>query len=426
MKKILALVITVAMICSSLVVCADTNSEHNCSDWAKESIDRAFNFYLLDSEKEYEFKTNISRLEFCDLIFKLVVQTTYFVTWCEENIEGDGTVFPNFIEKPFVDTNDEKVLFLHHIGIINGKSETVFAPNDNLTREEAATIIIRMIDITTPMAATEVWYEYNDSSDISDWAMSSVQRISNLGFMKGVGENKFAPKDTYTTEQAVVTVVRVFDANFINWIAEIMEKEAGELGYVYENDTWNYVTYDMAVGRRVTPIDVDKDEFELLEYENFARDSENVYFMAYKIEGSDPDTFEVISTKDRRNYAKDKNFVYIYLRDGGSVYKVIGADPDTFEVLEFPYAKDKNDAYNGCLPLYVDDVTKFEVIEGSGFSHESSVESFFGTIINSEDVAKYNNEKYGFVDGAVLYSDEGKAQTEKLFYEGYRLVEDKR
>ena len=108
------------------------------------------------------------------------------------------------------------------------------------------------------------------------------------------------------------------------------------------------------------------------------------------------------------------------------MYKVIGAYPATFEVLEFPYAKDKNDAYNGCLPLYVDDVTKFEVIEGSGISHESSLESFLGTIINSEDVAKYNNEKYGFVDGAVLYSDEGKAKTEKLYYEGYRLVEDKR
>ena len=148
--------------------------------------------------------------------------------------------------------------------------------------------------------------------------------------------------------------------------------------------------------------------------------------MAHKIEGSDPDTFEVISTKDRRNYAKDKNFVYIYLRDGGGVFKVIGADPTTFEVLEFPYAKDKNDAYNGCLPLYVDDVTKFEVIEGGGMSRTSPVETFLGTIINSEDVAKYNNEKYGFVDGAVLYSDDGKCKTEKLYYEGYRFVEDKR
>ena len=27
-------------------------------------------------------------------------------------------------------------MFLHHIGIINGKSETEFAPNDNLSRED--------------------------------------------------------------------------------------------------------------------------------------------------------------------------------------------------------------------------------------------------------------------------------------------------
>ncbi len=425
MKKALVLIITLLFTCSSLLVYADTNTEYECSDWAKESIDRAFNSYLLNSEKGYEFKSNISRLDFCELIFNLVIQTPYFQTWREENLEEDETEFPSFIDKAFVDTEDEGVLFLHHIGIINGKTETEFAPDDNLTREEAATIIVRMIDITTPMAATELWYEYDDISDISDWAMSSVQRISNLGFMKGVGENKFAPKDTYTTEQAVVTVMRVFDANFINWLAEFMKKEAGELGYVYENDTWNYVTYDIAVGRRVTPIDVNKDEFKLLEYENFARDNESVYFMAHKIEGSDPDTFEVISTKDRRHYAKDKNSVYIYLRDGGDVFKVIGADPDTFEVLEFPYAKDKNDAYNGCLPLYVDDVTKFEVIEGGGMSRTSPVETFLGTIINSEDIAKYNNETYGFIDGAVLYSDEGKAKTEKLVYEGYRIVEGK-
>ena len=74
----------------------------------------------------------------------------------------------------------------------------------------------------------------------------------------------------------------------------------------------------------------------------------------------------------------------------------------------------------------MDDVSKFEVIEGGGISHESPVETFLGTVINSEDIAKYNNEKYDFVDDAVLYSDEGKAKTEKLIYEGYRIVEDKR
>lgn len=425
MKKTLALVVVLVLICSSFAVYADTNSEYNCSDWAKESIDRAFNTYLLNSEKEYEFKTNISRLEFCGLIFNLVIQTPYFQTWCEENLEEDETEFPSFIDKAFTDTEDVGVLLLHHIGIINGKSETEFAPNDNLTREEAATIIVRMIDITTPMAATEVWYEYNDLSDISDWAMSSVQRISNLGFMKGIGENKFAPKDTYTTEQAVVTVVRVFDANYINWIAEIIKNEAGELGYVYENDTWNYVTYDMAVGRRVKPIDVNKDEFKVHENEKFAFDNKNVYLMGNKIEDADPMTFQIITDDGEMRYAKDKKTVYIYLEDG-AIMKVIGADPETFEVLDYPYAKDKNDAYNGCLPLYVDDVGKFEVVEsGDGWTRISYPDSFLTTSLNSKEVAEYNNKKYGFIDTAVIYSEQGKAKTEKLIYEGYRIMEEK-
>jgi len=195
--------------------------------------------------------------------------------------------------------------------------------------------------------------------------------------------------------------------------------------YSYENGTWNYVWYSFGQGgKQISPIDVNKDEFRKMKYKNFARDDESVYFKASKIEGSDPDTFEVISTKGRQHYAKDKNFVYIYSDDGG-IYRVIGADPETFEVLDFPYAKDKNDAYNGCLPLYVDDVNKFEVIEAGGISKISSIETFLGTAINPEDVAKYNNEKYSFINSAVLYSDEGKAKTEKLVYEGYMIVEEK-
>lgn len=197
-------------------------------------------------------------------------------------------------------------------------------------------------------------------------------------------------------------------------------------GYVFENGTWNYVSYDAAVGRRVNPIDVDKDEFQELKYKDFARDNENVYFKSRKIEGSDPDTFEVISTADRRSYAKDKNNVYIYIKDDWGVYKIINADPTTFEVLDFPYAKDKNDAYNGTLPLFVDDVSKFEVIEGAGMSTSTSAEYFLTTVTRSEEEAKYNKEKYGDIEGAILYSSEGKAKTDKLVYEGYMVVEDNR
>ena len=101
---------------------------------------------------------------------------------------------------------------LNALGIINGKSKTEFAPNDYLTREEAATIIYRLIDKIYPdWVATEIYFDFADSSQISDWAMNNIQFICNMGIMKGVEDNKFAPKDNYTTEQAIVTLVRVYD-----------------------------------------------------------------------------------------------------------------------------------------------------------------------------------------------------------------------
>ena len=73
-----------------------------------------------------------------------------------------------------------------------------------------------MINKIMPMPATELWFEYDDIGEISKWASDAVQIISNLGFMNGVGNNRFAPKDTYTTEQAIATLARVHEAQSVN------------------------------------------------------------------------------------------------------------------------------------------------------------------------------------------------------------------
>lgn len=51
-----------------------------------------------------------------------------------------------------------------------------------------------------------------------------------------------------------------------------------------------------------------------------------------------------------------------------------------------------------------------------------------GVQINFQQGIKhdYNRKKYGFITDWVFYSEDGKAKTDKLTYEGYRLVEDKR
>ena len=168
------------------------------SEWASKDIDLAYAVGIADTNKDYIYKNNITREEFCELIYN-------FCSIVGELVVDDGHIV-------FEDTNNTKVQILNTMGIINGKSATKFAPNDYLTREEAATIIVRMVNKVVPMAATEMWFEYDDINEVSEWASDSIQTISNLGFMNGVGNNRFAPKDTYTTEQAIVTLVRVLES----------------------------------------------------------------------------------------------------------------------------------------------------------------------------------------------------------------------
>ena len=167
------------------------------SEWASKDIDLAYAVGIADTNKDYIYKNNITREEFCELIYN-------FCSIVGELVVDDGHIV-------FEDTNNTKVQILNSMGIINGKSATKFAPNDYLTREEAATIIVRMVNKIVPMAATEMWFEYDDINEVSEWASDSIQTISNLGFMNGVGNNKFAPKETYTTEQAIATLVRVYE-----------------------------------------------------------------------------------------------------------------------------------------------------------------------------------------------------------------------
>ena len=171
------------------------------SPWAKDMVAQAKDIKLTDTSKSYNYTAYITREEFCELIFNYI------------NNFSDGLT-AIYAKNPFTDTNNEHIGVLNALGIINGKSETEFSPNDYLTREEAATIIHRLIKENYPnSAATEMYFNFDDSDQISDWASAGIQTICNMGIMKGVGDNKFAPQDLYTTEQAVATLVRVYNAN---------------------------------------------------------------------------------------------------------------------------------------------------------------------------------------------------------------------
>ncbi len=211
MKKTILVLLAVVVSFTTISAFAETEP----SDWAKDSVEKAYDLGI--AIETYAFNEPITREQFCELIYNLILKVNH--------------VLAAPVTDSFVDTTNEKVLILNGAGIINGKSATEFCPEDSLTRAEAATIIVRMINKLMPMPATEMWFEFDDISEIPEWASDAVQTICNLCFMNGVGDNRFAPDVAYTAEQAIATLVRVYDgaeaAGIANGNAGIIGGAAG-------------------------------------------------------------------------------------------------------------------------------------------------------------------------------------------------------
>ena len=192
MKRFISSILCSAMLFSGLsafAVEADSSGASAApSKWALDYISRASGEFLPDVFSHKWFAP-ITLQQFCELAYNVIDKAGK----AEEYKGGFGG------ESPFTDTSDEKTIALKLMGIIDGKSETEFAPQDTLTREEAAKILCRMAGYIADdsIAVTELFYVFNDADEISDWASSYIQIVCNMKLMQGSGSD-FMPKKTLT------------------------------------------------------------------------------------------------------------------------------------------------------------------------------------------------------------------------------------
>ncbi|SHJ17854.1 S-layer homology domain-containing protein [Geosporobacter subterraneus DSM 17957] len=80
-------------------------------------------------------------------------------------------------------------------GIVKGMSETKFAPNKNITREEMATMILQAYEVKKGEKVEEASEAvFADGEQISTWAKNNVNKVVAVGLMRGRGQDQFAPK----------------------------------------------------------------------------------------------------------------------------------------------------------------------------------------------------------------------------------------
>ena len=198
---------TIAAILSAAMLITAAAAAEAPSSWAKSAVDTARNAGIVPEQVDQAYTQSITRADFCALA------AAVYRTW-----EKSGNV--KSVEKTavsFSDTKDEDVLLCASLGVVNGVGNGKFAPQQQLTRQQAASMLHRLGNLRKD-AKNEVKdrmpHVFADGADIQAWARSDVYWAYNSGVMNGVSGNRFAPNNSYTHEQSIATMLRLYDTKY--------------------------------------------------------------------------------------------------------------------------------------------------------------------------------------------------------------------
>jgi hypothetical protein len=117
-------------------------------------------------------------------------------------------------ENPFTDVEDgtwytNAVIWAKENGIVNGITETEFAPNDNITREQTVTILYRYakykgydVEVSAELS------KFSDMDEISCFAFDAFRWAIESGIINGTSVTTLSPKDTATRAQLAAILMR--------------------------------------------------------------------------------------------------------------------------------------------------------------------------------------------------------------------------
>ena len=108
----------------------------------------------------------------------------------------------------FTDCNDSRIMSLVTAGIINGVEDTLFVPDGEITREQAAAVLARTAEYAGFVPDNKEVYI---ADTVSDWSKEYVYMMYNSGIMDGIGDDKFDAYGSYTKEQSITAQTRLYE-----------------------------------------------------------------------------------------------------------------------------------------------------------------------------------------------------------------------
>ena len=167
--------------------------------WAEKEITALKDAGLINGkENGYCPEDAVTRAEWITMLLRAV------------GIKTDGNTTGTFSD---VNTNDwffGAVETAYKEGYISGDGEN-FRPNDKITREEMAKIIISVYEKKLGETEKASLDSFSDKSEISAWANEFVEKAVNLKLMSGVDSEHFMPLKSATRAEAGVIIYRFYN-----------------------------------------------------------------------------------------------------------------------------------------------------------------------------------------------------------------------
>jgi len=165
--------------------------------WAKDNIEELINLRAISGYQDNSFKPNdkITRAEFVTVLvkaFNLYSQT--------------GQVFTdtaNHWAKDYIATAAA-------LGIVSGYDANTFAPDDFITREEMAAMVVK----ASGLGITEIGTTFSDSGNISVWAKSYVTTAYNAWLIRGYPDNTYRPQGNASRAEAATIILKAYNKLF--------------------------------------------------------------------------------------------------------------------------------------------------------------------------------------------------------------------
>lgn len=172
------------------------------SPWAIKDVYLAVDRNLVPKSRQENYGSGITRNDICILAAELL-----------EKLDPEFDLQKPTKENPmpFTDTDSDVVYTLNRLKLIEGKTATEFAPNDVVTRQEAAVLLNNLATHLKCAKQNEIPApRYADDAQIAAEAKEAVANCYILGILKSTGDNKFSPKANFTVEQAICAMLRIY------------------------------------------------------------------------------------------------------------------------------------------------------------------------------------------------------------------------